>query len=132
MARHATKRFKRYTKVRDNIHSNDLVQCFHFYRSPKPGAVYNIGGSRFSNCSILEAIELIAELGGYKVSYSLSDSARATKRRFQQDFPLWVYTYDLRAIVTELIEAATERYRGARNMKEDCLEASPRGMASSS
>ena len=34
-------------QVRDNIHSNDLVQCFwHFYRDPKPGAVYNIGGSR--------------------------------------------------------------------------------------
>ena len=109
-------------QVRDNIHSNDLVQCFwHFYRDPKPGAVYNIGGSRFSNCSILEAIDLIAELSGYEVAYSLSDSARSGDhiwwisdvRRFQQDFPSWSYTYDLRAIMTDLIEAARERYGGA-------------------
>ena len=109
-------------QVRDNIHSNDLVQCFwHFYRDPKPGAVYNIGGSRFSNCSILEAIDLIAELSGYEVAYSLSDSARSGDhiwwisdvRRFQQDFPSWCYTYDLRAIMSDLIEAAKERYEGA-------------------
>jgi CDP-paratose 2-epimerase len=109
-------------QVRDNIHSDDLVQCFwHFYRSPKPGAVYNIGGSRFSNCSILEAIDLIAELSGYEVSYRLSDRARSGDhiwwisdvRRFQLDFPSWTYTYDLRAIVTDLIEAAKERYGGA-------------------
>ncbi len=106
-------------QVRDNIHSNDLVQCFwHFYRSPKPGAVYNVGGSRFSNCSILEAIELIADLSGYKVSFSLSDSARSGDHvwwisdvsRFQHDFPSWTYTYDLRTTLIELIEAAKERY----------------------
>jgi CDP-paratose 2-epimerase len=105
-------------QVRDNIHSNDLVQCFwHFYLDPRPGAVYNIGGSRFSNCSILEAIELIAELSGYDVNYTLSENARSGDhiwwisdvQRFQQDFPSWSYTYDLRSTVTELIEAARER-----------------------
>ena len=109
-------------QVRDNIHSNDLVQCFwHFYRDPKPGAVYNIGGSRFSNCSILEAVDLIAELAGYKVSYTLSDIARSGDhiwwisdvRKFQQDFPSWSYSYDLHAMVTDLIEAAKERYLAA-------------------
>jgi len=106
-------------QVRDNIHSNDLVQCFwHFYQDPKPGAVYNIGGSRFSNCSILEAIHLIAELSGYEVTYRLSDNARSGDhiwwisdvRRFQLDYPSWAYTYDLNAILTEVIEAAKERY----------------------
>src|ERR1051325_9461928 len=44
-------------QVRDNIHSHDLIQAFdHFFRSPRSGAVYNIGGGRFSNCSMLEAI----------------------------------------------------------------------------
>jgi CDP-paratose 2-epimerase len=109
-------------QVRDNIHSNDLVQCFwHFYRNPKSAAVYNIGGSRFSNCSIVEAIELIAELSGYEVAHSLSDSARSGDhiwwisdvRRFQQDFPSWSYTCDLRTIMTDLIETARERFRGA-------------------
>ena len=109
-------------QVRDNIHSNDLVQCFwQFYRDPKPGAVYNIGGSRFSSCSILEAIDLIAELSGYELTYSVSENARSGDhiwwisdvRRFQQDFPSWSYTYNLRAIMSDLIDAAKERY-GAR------------------
>jgi len=108
-------------QVRDNIHSNDLVQCFwHFYRDPKPDAVYNIGGSRFSNCSILEAIDLIAQISGYEVNYTLSDSARSGDHvwwisdvsRFQQDFPSWSYTYDLRLTLSELIASAKERIEG--------------------
>jgi CDP-paratose 2-epimerase len=106
-------------QVRDNIHSNDLVQCFwHFCRDPKPGAVYNMGGSRYSNCSMLEAIDLIAEIGGYQVDYTLSDNARAGDhiwwisdvRRFQRDYPGWSYTFDLRTTLAEMIQASVERY----------------------
>lgn len=106
-------------QVRDNIHSNDLVQCFwHFFRNPKPAAVYNMGGSRHSNCSMLEAIGLIEEIGGRKINYSLSDNARSGDhiwwisdvRRFQNDFPGWSYTYDLRATLKEMIDVASERY----------------------
>jgi CDP-paratose 2-epimerase len=107
-------------QVRDNIHSNDLVQCFwHFYRGPKPGAVYNMGGSRYSNCSMLEAIDLIEEIAGYRVDYTLSDNARSGDhiwwisdvRRFQRDYPQWSYTLDLRATLAEMIEAAAQRYK---------------------
>ena len=106
-------------QVRDNIHSNDLVQCFwHYYRAPKLGAVYNMGGSRHANCSVLEAIDLIAELSGDKISYTLSDEARSGDhiwwisdvRRFQQDFPGWAYTYDLSSTLREMIDAARNRY----------------------
>jgi CDP-paratose 2-epimerase len=109
-------------QVRDNIHSNDLVQCFwHFFQAPKPGAVYNIGGSRHSNCSMLEAIELIAELGGGEVRYTLSQQARAGDhiwwisdvRRFQRDYPQWDYTFDLRATLQEMIAASRERHARA-------------------
>jgi CDP-paratose 2-epimerase len=107
-------------QVRDNIHSNDLVQWFwHFYREPNAGAVYNAGGSRFANCSILEAIDLIDELSGYRVSYTLTDDARAGDhiwwisdvRRFQRDYPAWEYRHDLRSTLAEMIDAAKERYR---------------------
>ena len=44
-------------QVRDNIHSADLVSAFdRFFRAPRRGAVYNLGGSRHSHCSVLEAI----------------------------------------------------------------------------
>lgn len=109
-------------QVRDNIHSNDLVQCFwHFYRDPKPAAVYNMGGSRHSNCSMLEAIDLIAQLSGYQVDYSLSGDARSGDhiwwisdvRRFQRDYPAWSYSLDLRTTLGEMIEAAKDRYGSA-------------------
>jgi CDP-paratose 2-epimerase len=45
-------------QVRDNIHSNDLIRAFHaFYEKPRSGEVYNMGGGRFSNCSMIEAID---------------------------------------------------------------------------
>jgi CDP-paratose 2-epimerase len=46
-------------QVRDNLHSFDLVEGFvEFIQAPRGGEVYNIGGSRHSNCSMLEAIDL--------------------------------------------------------------------------
>ena len=47
-------------QVRDNIHSADLVRAFAaFHASPRAGAVYNIGGGRENNCSMLEAIDAL-------------------------------------------------------------------------
>jgi CDP-paratose 2-epimerase len=55
-------------QVRDNIHSYDLVNAFyHFYRHPRKAQVYNMGGSRFSNCSMLEAIGLCERIAGNKM-----------------------------------------------------------------
>ena len=47
-------------QVRDNLHSSDLVNCFwEFYKKPRKGEVYNIGGGRKNSCSILEAIDYL-------------------------------------------------------------------------
>ena len=47
-------------QVRDNLHSNDLVKCFwEFYKKPRNGEIYNMGGGRYSNCSIIEALRLV-------------------------------------------------------------------------
>ena len=106
---------------RDNIHSHDLVAALWEYaKAPRPGAVYNIGGSRHANCSVLEAISLAEELTGREMSWSLSDDARSGDhiwwisdvRRFQADYPGWSYRYDLRATVEEIVAAANERYAG--------------------
>ena len=48
--------------MRDNIHSYDLVNAFyHVYKKPRKGEVYNMGGSRHSNVSMLEAIRKTEE-----------------------------------------------------------------------
>jgi CDP-paratose 2-epimerase len=101
-------------QVRDNIHVYDLVNAFwHFYQAPQPGAVYNLGGSRHSNCSVLEAIRDIEELSGRQLQWTLSEQARngdhiwwiSDVRKFQRDYPGWRYRYDHKAIIAELIAA---------------------------
>jgi len=105
-------------QVRDNIHSSDLVRAFwHYHLAPKPAAVYNIGGSRHSNCSVLEAIQIAQELSGRELTYSLSDQERSGDhiwwisdvRRFQRDYPDWRFEYDLRTIMREIVEAVEDR-----------------------
>ena len=122
---------KRYTifgykgkQVRDNIHSNDLVSAlWHFYKDPIPGAVYNMGGSRHSNCSVLEAIDIAQEAAGEELSYSLSDQARegdhiwwiSDIRRFERDYPNWSYEYDLKSIIHEIVDATTQKQQSELN-----------------
>ncbi len=102
-------------QVRDNIHSRDLVLAFwHYYRSPRSGEVYNIGGSRHSNCSILEAIRISEDLSRKKLNYSMVPDARAGDhrwwisdvRKFKRHYPGWRFTYSLEDIIREMIEAA--------------------------
>ncbi len=100
-------------QVRDNIHSKDLVEAFwHFFQSPRIGEVYNMGGSRHSNVSMLEAIRMIREIGGYQLDYTLTDQARSGDhiwyvsdvRKFQEHYPAWKYHYDSETILRELID----------------------------
>jgi CDP-paratose 2-epimerase len=98
-------------QVRDNIHSFDLVETFvEYVRSPRPGEVYNIGGSRHSNCSMLEAIDLCQEISGRKLTWSYEETNRigdhiwwiSDVRKFQQHYPGWKFRYGLREIVEEI------------------------------
>jgi CDP-paratose 2-epimerase len=109
-------------QVRDNIHSADLVRAFEaFHRSPRKAAVYNIGGGRYSNCSMIEAIDLCEEIAGRRLSWTLGDRARmgdhrwwiSDLREFQSDYPDWEPEYDLRAILREIHDQNVERWRAA-------------------
>ena len=105
-------------QVRDNIHSFDLVETFvEFVRSPRAGEVYNIGGSRHSNCSMLEAIELCEEISGRKLSWRYEETNRigdhiwwiSDVRKFQQHYPSWTFRYNLRQTLEEIHDALTQR-----------------------
>ena len=106
-------------QVRDNIHSSDLVTAFAAYhRDPRPAAVYNIGGGRESNCSMLEAIELCEEIAGRGLDWELSDRARlgdhrwwiSDLRQFRSDYPDWSLEYDVESILREIYERNVERW----------------------
>ena len=105
-------------QVRDNIHSHDLIAAFwQFFQRPRVGEVYNMGGSRYANVSILEAIAKIEELSGHRLRYTLSDQARkgdhiwyvSDVRKFQRHYPEWHYTYTIDQTLAEMIETAKKR-----------------------
>lgn len=109
-------------QVRDNIHSYDLVSAFHqFYLQPRAGEVYNMGGSRFSNCSMLEAISMCETITGRKMDVDYVETNRigdhiwwiSDVSRFQLHFPQWRLTRDVRAILEE-IHGAKAQAAGAR------------------
>lgn len=107
-------------QVRDNIHSADLVAAFeHFHLDARAGgAVYNIGGGRECNCSMLEAIELCERIAGKQLRWTLSERNRVGDHRwwisdlrpFQADFPGWSLTRGLEQILREVHEQNAERW----------------------
>jgi CDP-paratose 2-epimerase len=109
-------------QVRDNIHSFDLIQAFdHFYQAPRIGEVYNIGGSRFSHCSMLEAITMCEEISGKKLTYSYADDNRmgdhiwyvSDVSKFQEHYPQWKLTLNVNDILTQIYQYNVERWQVA-------------------
>ena len=100
-------------QVRDNIHSEDLVSCFwEFYKKPKMGEVYNTGGGRYSNCSIIEALNLVQAITGKKIKKKILKENRvgdhiwyvSSMSKFKRDYPNWRQNYSSKKIIQELIE----------------------------
>ena len=105
-------------QVRDNIHSYDLVNAFwHFYQSPRYGEVYNIGGGRQSNCSMLEAISICERLAQKPLRTRYSDVSRkgdhkwwiSDLRKFRSHYPAWSLTYTLDQIIAEIFVGQQNR-----------------------
>jgi CDP-paratose 2-epimerase len=105
-------------QVRDNIHSWDLVNMFwHFYQNPKAGEVYNAGGGRFSNCSMLEAIGLCEEITGNKMNFSYAEDNRigdhiwyiSNLNKFKAHYPGWTWKYDLKETLSQMFENIRKR-----------------------
>jgi CDP-paratose 2-epimerase len=106
-------------QVRDAIHSNDLIRAFHeFFGGPRVAEVYNIGGGRFSNCSVLEAITMSQEIAGRELSWEHVDQQRigdhiwwiGDNARFASHYPNWRLEYDVPQILKEIHDANVERW----------------------
>ena len=106
-------------QVRDNIHSFDLVSALdEFYRSPRAGEVYNMGGSRFSNCSMIEAIEMCETAAGRRLQWTYSEENRigdhiwyiSDTSKFQSHYPSWKQQYDMSALIKDMYEKNVERW----------------------
>jgi CDP-paratose 2-epimerase len=106
-------------QVRDNIHSHDVVTAFGaFHRNPRRAAVYNLGGGRESNISMLEAVELCEQIAERPLDYTLSDQARIGDHKwwissladFKSDYPEWQLTYGIEDTLREIHDVNRERW----------------------
>jgi CDP-paratose 2-epimerase len=101
-------------QVRDNLHAFDLVNAFyHYFQNPRPGEVYNIGGGRFANVSILEAIEICQKLTGEKFNYEYIDTPRVGDHlwwisdvsKFRSHYPDWQPKLGIEETIKQIYEA---------------------------
>ena len=97
--------------MRDNIHSFDLVNAFyHFYQAPRIAEVYNMGGSRFSNCSMLEAIQECEQIAEKKLDWTYVETNRSGDhiwwisdiQKFRNHYPNWQPKYSITDILGEI------------------------------
>ncbi len=107
-------------QVRDAIHSNDLIRAFDaFFRRPGVAEVYNIGGGRFSNCSVLEAITMSQRIAGRELRWTYEERNRTGDHiwwigdngKFQRHYPEWTQAYDVERILEEIFEANRDRWK---------------------
>ena len=100
-------------QVRDNLHSYDLVNCFwHFFKKPRVGEIYNMGGGRHSNCSIIEALDMVENLTGFNIKEQKIKTPRigdhiwyiSSLKKFKKHYPNWKQKYNTKKIIEELIE----------------------------
>ncbi|QEC46238.1 NAD-dependent epimerase/dehydratase family protein [Baekduia soli] len=113
-------------QVRDNIHAHDVVRAFHaFHRAPRPAAVYNLGGGRESNVSVLEAIDLCQRISGRELAYALSDQARVGDHQwyvsdlddFRADYPEWRLTFGIEDVLRDIHASNAEAWTSAAQLR---------------
>jgi len=104
--------------VRDNIHSEDVANFMNeFFRAPRCGEVYNLGGGKPNSCSILEAFEMVERLSGKKQKHRYVDKNRvgdhicyySDLRKMKQHYPAWKITRSLPQIFEEIVRAWRQR-----------------------
>jgi CDP-paratose 2-epimerase len=106
-------------QVRDNIHSADLISCFdHFFKNPRAGEVYNIGGGRFSNASMLEAIVICEKIAGRELNQTYQPANRigdhiwwiSDTSKFSRHYPDWKQDHDVPSILQQIYDNNFDRW----------------------
>jgi CDP-paratose 2-epimerase len=105
-------------QVRDNIHGEDVAAFIHaFWKAPRIGEVYNIGGGKANSCSVLEAFSLVESITGRAQIYTYVDEARrgdhicyySDLRKIRSHYPGWDITRPLGDTVREIVQTWNAR-----------------------
>jgi CDP-paratose 2-epimerase len=109
-------------QVRDQIHSRDVARLFlHFHKNPRAGEVYNLGGGRQNSISVLETIDVLADMG-HTLRYDYQEQNRrgdhicyiSDLTKLRSHYPAWSLEYNLQRILGEIVE---------RNLRHAAVEA---------
>ena len=82
-----------------------------FFKKPRKGEIYNIGGGRYSNCSVIEALDYVESLLNIKIKKNYQRTNRigdhiwyiSDTRKFKNHYPNWKQEYGTKQIIEELI-----------------------------
>ena len=108
-------------QVRDNIHSLDVAGfVYEFFKNPRCGEVYNIGGGKDNSCSILEAFKITEKFSGKVQKYIYLDENRkgdhicyySDLRKMRSHYPSWKITKTLEDTIRDIVES----------FQSDCLD----------
>jgi CDP-paratose 2-epimerase len=98
-------------QVRDNIHSHDVARFIEeFWKAPRIGEVYNLGGGRDNSVSIMEAFAMAAAVSGKKQFYEYLDKNRegdhicyiSNLAKCRKHYPNWDITVSLAQVFEEI------------------------------
>jgi CDP-paratose 2-epimerase len=102
-------------QVRDQIHCRDVARLFlEFYRNPRFGEVYNLGGGRANSMSILETIDKLSAMG-FVLRHKYSPVNRVGDHicyvsnldKIHAHFPGWRLEHGLDDIVSGIVSRQT-------------------------
>ena len=83
------------------------------FKHPSKGKIYNIGGGRYSNCSILEALGIVEKSLNIEIKKQYVKKPRigdhiwyiTNNNKFKKDYPNWKQVYNSKKIIEELINS---------------------------
>jgi CDP-paratose 2-epimerase len=99
-------------QVRDNLHVKDLIKAFDaFYKAPRVGQVYNMGGGWTSNCSVLEALDWASMIVGRTIPIEIGEERIGDHKwwitdtsKFECHYPDWKVDHTVPMILQEIFE----------------------------
>jgi CDP-paratose 2-epimerase len=106
-------------QVRDQLHATDVLTAIEavFTDPPHPGEVFNLGGGRGTDVSVLEAISLAEEITGLPAKVEHVGERRGDHRWWITDTAKlraryrWAPTYDVPTILREIYNVNADRWR---------------------
>jgi len=99
-------------QVRDNIHAKDVASFIsEFFKSPRIGEVYNIGGGYTNSSSILESLKMVEQASGVPARYTYVDQPRVGDHivyytdlsKIHSHYPGWKISMSLEEIIQDLV-----------------------------